>query len=459
MIRGLGVRSKLLLAVVAIVTLAIILLVGGFNVILARRMSADATGAARARAEAEVNAVIVRNGKIAAVEAPDAAVVGSQVWIFDAHGKALEAPRAGGELQRAAAALAGGRRRTLESGRLKARLYAVPVVSSGRRLGTVVAAVSTAPYRETRRTALIGSLVLALALLTSITLIARFILRAALRPVTEMTALAAAWSERDLGRRFARGTPHDELTELAATLDALLDRLSASLRREQRFAAELSHELRTPLARISGEAELALDRERRTDEYREAFQSVSRDAQQMSRTVDALVAAARQEAGLSRSTSDARDAITHASEAAQPLAESSGVEIAVAVPRAPVRVAAEVELIERILQPLLENACQYGRSRVDIGSTARGTTAVITISDDGPGVADDGAAGDLRARSARRGRGPRGRRVGARSRARIPARAERRRHHFCTDGRAWRPLPGRAAARLSARPTPTRAAP
>ena len=83
-----------------------------------------------------------------------------------------------------------------------------------------------------------------------------------------MTEHAASWSEHDLDRRFDLGEPYDELTQLAATLDRLLERISASLRHEQRFTAEISHELRTPLARISGEAELMLRRERTPDEYR-----------------------------------------------------------------------------------------------------------------------------------------------------------------------------------------------
>ena len=51
-----------------------------------------------------------------------------------------------------------------------------------------------------------------------------------------------------------------------------------SLRHEQRFTAELSHELRTPLARISGETELMLRRDRSPDEYREALASIQRSA-------------------------------------------------------------------------------------------------------------------------------------------------------------------------------------
>lgn len=385
----LGVRARLLLAVVAIVTLATGVLVGSFNYILAGRLSASATAAARARAEAEVEALHVKGGRIIPAEAPDAGIVASQVWILGPSGNTLEAPQGSGALQQAVALLVRSQRKTVQVAGLDARLYAVPVIASTQRLGTVVAAVSTKPYQETQRTALVGSIILALVLLVAITLAARWILGAALAPVTEMTASAAAWSERDLDRRFARGTPYDELTELAATLDSLLDRLAGSLRHEQRFAAELSHELRTPLARISGEAELALGRQQEYEEYQEGFQSVYRDAQQMTRTIDALVAAARQESGLNRSTSDVRDAISRAAEAARPLAEGTGTEIRVALPTAPVRVAAECELVERMLQPLLENACHYGRDNVDVAVARTETKAVITITDDGPGVTDD----------------------------------------------------------------------
>ncbi len=384
--RKLGVRSRLLLAVVGVVALAIVVLVGSFNYILAGRLAASATAAARARAEAELGALHVRHGRIVPAEAPDAGIVGSQVWILGSDGNTLEAPRGGEALQRAVALLVRGHGRTVQVDGLDARLYAVPVVASTRRLGTVVAAVSTKPYTATQRTALTGSIILAISLLAAITLAARWILRAALAPVTEMTASVAAWSERDLDRRFALGTPNDELTALAGTLDSLLDRLAASLRHEQRFAAELSHELRTPLARISGEAELALDRERGADEYRQAFHSVYRDAEQMTRTVDALVAAARQESGLARSTSDARVAVTRASEAARPLADASSVEISVAVPPAPVRIPLDSELVERILQPLLENACRYGRTRVQLTLERHAERALISVSDDGPGI-------------------------------------------------------------------------
>ena len=105
------------------------------------------------------------------------------------------------------------------------------------------------------------------------------------------------------------------------TLDGLLDRLSASLRREQRFSAELSHELRTPLAKICAEAELALRREREPSAYKDG--SPDRVAQRpaMSRTIDTLVAASASKRGWPRK-SRLSDSARPAGAACDDLAES-----------------------------------------------------------------------------------------------------------------------------------------
>ena len=184
------------------------------------------------------------------------------------HDDSREAARAR-SLTAAAAALAGGPERATRF-KESLRLYALPVTHDGNRVGTVVAGVSLAPYDETATIALIGSLGLAVVLLAAVALLSHWILGKALLPVSRMTDDAADWSAHDLDRRFDRGEPYDELTQLAATLDALLERLSASLRHEQRFTAELSHELRTPLAKIAAESELALRRERTGEDYRGA---------------------------------------------------------------------------------------------------------------------------------------------------------------------------------------------
>jgi signal transduction histidine kinase len=229
--------------------------------------------------------------------------------------------------------------------------------------------------------------VLALLLLGAVALLSRWMLGRALEPVSRMTADAEAWSASDLDRRFDLGEPYDELTRLAATLDVLLEQIAASLRHEQRFTAELSHELRTPLARISGEAELMLRRDRAPEEYREALASIGRSADTMARTVEALVAAAQQDAGLTRTTSDVRDVVAAAIGNARQNRPS--VEIDVVLPPEPVRVAVDGELAERMLQPLLDNATRYAGSTVTVTIDRKSTVASIGVADDGLGVGEE----------------------------------------------------------------------
>jgi signal transduction histidine kinase len=224
--------------------------------------------------------------------------------------------------------------------------------------------------------------------LVLVALAAHWLLAAALSPVTRMTRQAATWSERDLDRRFGLGDPRDELTELASTLDRLLDRLAASLRHEQRFSAELAHELRTPLSRVLAEAELALRRERAPDEYRETLALVLRNARQLDRTTDALLAAARYEAGTTRGTADAHDVATEAASVCAGLAAERSLDFEIEQPAKPIRVGVEGEFAERILQPIFENACRYGRTAVRVAIERVGSTVRYAVSDDGPGVGD-----------------------------------------------------------------------
>jgi signal transduction histidine kinase len=263
----------------------------------------------------------------------------------------------------------------------------MPVVLHGVRKGTLVTAISTAPYEETLKLALIASAALALSVLLVVGTIVYFLLRSALRPVARMTAQAAAWSANDLDRRFELGEPHDELTQLAATLDELLDRLAASIRHEQRFSAELSHELRTPLAKIVAEAEVALRRERDPSSYRNALEIVLRNAQQLARILDGLLAAARYEAQPHTAHTDAWHVAENAIDAIAAIAIESGLDLTGSPPATPLELGIDSELAERILQPVLENACRYGHSHVRVSTHNDGSAIAYLIEDDGPGVA------------------------------------------------------------------------
>jgi signal transduction histidine kinase len=384
-----GVRGRLFLVVLVAVAAALAVLTAAFNLALDRTLQRHADDLLRGRANAQLAVLKPVGDRLTLGEAPDAAAVDTPVWVF-AKGRTLEAPaRATPALDAAALSLAAHAPRFRTFPQSDTRLYAVPVVAHGKRLGSVVVAQSVAPYEQTKRTALVGSLVFAALLLLTVALAARWLLAAALRPVARMTAEAAAWSERDLDRRFGLGEPDDELTSLAATLDELLDRLGASLRREQRFSAELSHELRTPLAKIVAETELALRRERSPGEYHDALELILRNAQQLTRTIEALVAAAQHESGAPRGTADAYTVAAETVEGCAGLAAERAVAVTAKQPAGKLRVGVEKDLAERILQPIVENACRYARGRVEVVVAREAGRVVYVVTDDGPGVVED----------------------------------------------------------------------
>jgi signal transduction histidine kinase len=288
---------------------------------------------------------------------------------------------------RAAAALAALAPASRDVTATRTRLYALPVVQSGRRLGAVVAGLALTPYEQTRRTALVASIVLAIAVFAAVALAAAWLIAKALSPVASMTRQAADWSEHDVDKRFSLGPARDELTQLASTLDTLLERLGTSLRHEQRLSAELSHELRTPLASIVADAQYALRHTELSAAARACFEQILQSAGRMTRTLNTLIAAARAQLDPHRSTSDAAACARAALDAC---AEGESSDVRASVLATPgVHVAVEGDLVERTLAPLIENALRHASERVELTVTRDRTSVMFSVADDGAGVASE----------------------------------------------------------------------
>jgi two-component system, OmpR family, sensor kinase len=384
-VRPPSLRRRLVLAAATAAALGLAVVTVGFNLLLSSRLDGDARSVLVSRATAQVANLALSNGRLTVEETPNDATLDQRVWVF-AGDRVLEHPAETPKLATAAADLAHVRRRTVRDAPDSTRMLGDPVVIHGRRAGTVVAAVSLLPYRHSQHLALLASLALDAVVLLVIVLMARRIVTVALRPVAQMTAQAADWSEHDLDQRFALGAPDDELTSLAATLDALLGRLSASLRHEQRFSAEIAHQLRTPLAGLRTEAEIALRRERTPAELRETLAAVVAQSERMAGVIETLVTAAQEHANAPRGTADAYEAALEASAACAALAGERGVAVSVERPAEPIEVDADRELTAQILAPLIENAVRYGRSRVRVRIVHDGGCAVFRVVDDGPGI-------------------------------------------------------------------------
>jgi signal transduction histidine kinase len=410
-------RGRLTAAAVLVTAVVIAVTVLAFNLLLNQSLNADVNSRLRTQAAAAATTIYVtRAGDLRVREAPDDEAVDAKVWVFDGPRTVLK-PHAPAPVQTAARSLANRKSRGyLTLGRPKVRLYALPVTPDGRHLGTVIAAHSLTAEDKTTDVALIGTLALAAVLLLALLSISWFTIGRALRPVAEMTRTAAHWGERAIGKRFGSERRPDELGELAATFDALLDRVSASLRHEQRLSAELSHELRTPLARILAEMELLGRRERSPEERERAYEVVVRSAEQMNRILETLLAAARAETDVAPGRSDVRAALTNLRDAWTPAVADHGARLEVRMPRGPLPVGLDAEIVERVVAPLLDNASRYAQSVVTVAAGRSNGQVEVRVHDDGPGIAP-GEEESIFAPGARGGRQVDGHRGTGRGRA------------------------------------------
>lgn len=383
-------RGRVTLAATSVLAGALIGLSLLFNVLLWHRLDADVSSVLRDRSEALLATLDLSGGGLRATEAPSDVALDRDIWLLR-RGQVIERPPAAPtverlRVERLAAEASKTTERTIPG---DIRLRAVPVRGpDGDRRGTAVVRLSLVPYQHTRHIALVGSALLTLGLLVAAAIAVRWAVRSALRPVAAMTARAADWSEHDLHQRFHLGPPRDELTTLAATFDGLLRRIEAVLRHEQRFSAELAHELRTPLAGLRGEAELALIRPDLDDPSRRAFESILQSSTRMEKVIETLVASARMEEGAAAAGScDPVPAVREAIAAVENAARARHVRLRLEEPASNVIVDADPGVIAQALYPLLENGVRHARGSVEVALGRDRDAVVVSVSDDGPGLA------------------------------------------------------------------------
>ena len=82
---------------------------------------------------------------------------------------------------------------------------------------------------------------------------------------------------------------NDELGQLSKTLNSLFDRIHGCTERQKQFTADASHDLRSPLTIIKTEAEVALMKKRKPEEYIASMQTIEAAADAMNDMVDDLL--------------------------------------------------------------------------------------------------------------------------------------------------------------------------
>lgn len=238
-----------------------------------------------------------------------------------------------------------------------------------------------------------------------------------LRRLRAVTDAADRARGGDLQHRIALPGRSDELSVLADTFDAMLDRVQASVQEHERFAANASHELRTPHAVIRTMLEVA-----RADPARDVERLIDRVETMNERSIaltEALLSLAQADHGAGHVERVDLAALTAATVAETE--ESAARREVVIVQRLDPAVAdGNHQLLGRLVGNLVQNAVVYnhrgGEVRVATWTEdAEVAEAVVEVTNTGP-VVPDGVAATLAepfVRAAGRTRRPDATHVGA----------------------------------------------
>lgn len=217
-----------------------------------------------------------------------------------------------------------------------------------------------------------------------------WIAKRAFRPLDHITATATAINEaRDLSQRIALPPGRDEFSRLAGTFDQLFARLEHSFEIEKQFTADASHELRTPISIIKGACEYAEKYDETPEERQETLAMIHRQAVRMSDLITQLLNMTRLDQGtelahlvpvelLALLRSLCQEQRNHRKNL---ILESSEEVI----------VSADVTLLSRLIQNLIDNGFQYGKPEGHVWLSIRRSQGevLLQVRDDGIGIPFD----------------------------------------------------------------------
>lgn len=240
----------------------------------------------------------------------------------------------------------------------------------------------------------------AAAILATLGLVAWWVIHLGVRPLGRMTEVAASIAGGDLSQRVPEGQPETEAGQLGVALNRMLEQIegafeerSAAESRLRQFVADASHELRTPVTTIRGYAELY-----RTGglaegaELADAMRRTEQEVVRMGALIDDLLQLARLDEGRPLESAPV-DLMSMAEDTA---ADARAVE-----PGRPVAVSGESLVVagdERAIRQVLANVMGNARvhtpadTPVAVTVTREADRAVITITDEGPGMSSEAAA-------------------------------------------------------------------
>ena len=219
-----------------------------------------------------------------------------------------------------------------------------------------------------------------------------FIARRMLAPLEELAAQTRRLSAQGLSRRLPVANPHDEVGQLAAGLNDLLEQLERSFAELDRLTADVSHELRTPLTAMRAVGEVAL-RDRNPAILHDALGSMLEEINRMNQLIDRLLLLTRSddnEIPLQMEAGLLRPVLVEVNDSLSLLAGEKQQQLQTQCPDHLLALF-DPALLRLALMNLAQNAIRYSPAEkpIKLRAFAERDDVVVEVADEGPGIAPE----------------------------------------------------------------------
>lgn len=276
-------------------------------------------------------------------------------------------------------------------GKQQIRVLTMPVLGSGKLINLVQVGTSLGAVRETLKNLRIFLIAAVPSVLALAALVGRIMVGRALKPLSKIAETAQdVGSGVDFTKRIPVSGSKDELGQLAATFNDMMDRLEKSYVQMRQFSSDASHELRTPLTVLRGQNELVLTKDREPGEYQEVISSNLEEIDYMSKVLEDLFILSKSdenEVWLDRKPLDLKMVVEEVCRHAEVLAEEKNMKIVIAFLES-VTINGDVVKLRQMMWNILQNAIKYTPpgGEIKISLQNQDNDACLTIQDTGIGI-------------------------------------------------------------------------
>ncbi len=201
-------------------------------------------------------------------------------------------------------------------------------------------------------------------------------------------------SHGELSARIPLLGKHDDIDALCGDINDALARLATTVEAMRQVSADIAHELKTPLNRLKLTIEEALERKGPGKEARSALLAASAEADQISRTFDALLRIAQIEAGARKArfaAVDLRELLFSLVEIYDDVAADAHQMLRFDGNGAIRTVAGDRELLTQMFANLIENAIRHcpEKTLIRVGLRISGGEITAYVADNGIGIPEE----------------------------------------------------------------------